>query len=138
MVSETISHYRILEKLGTGGMGEVYRAKDKRLHRIGALRVLPADVSSDKERLGRCVQEAKAASALNHPNVALQAASGLAAAHRRGIIHRDLKPENIMLRVDGYVKLVDFGFAKMMKRSLDSLGSWSGVARCRGCRGCEA
>ena len=154
-ISETFFHYRVLEKLGVGGMGEVYRAKDKRLDRIVALKILLADVTSDPNRIERFIREAKTASALNHPNVAqifevgeeegvnfiamefvegetlrtrlkrpvaldetldiaMQVAVGLAAAHRRGIIHRDLKPENIMLRVDGYVKLVDFGLAKIL------------------------
>jgi len=68
-MSERIAHYEILEKLGEGGMGVVYKARDLRLERIIALKVLPADKVSDKERKRRFVQEAKAASALNHPNI---------------------------------------------------------------------
>jgi len=66
----TISHYRILSRIGAGGMGEVYLAQDTRLDRTVALKILPADVAADPERMRRFVQEAKAASALSHPNVA--------------------------------------------------------------------
>jgi len=66
----TISHYRILSQLGAGGMGEVYLALDTTLNRQVALKVLPARFSSDPERMRRFLKEARAASALNHPNVA--------------------------------------------------------------------
>jgi eukaryotic-like serine/threonine-protein kinase len=158
LTGRKISHYRIERLLGAGGMGEVYLAEDTELKRRVALKVLLAEVAGDKDRLRRFVQEAHAASALNHPNiltihefgvendlhfiatefvrginlrekltrggltlgetldVAAQVASALAEAHEAGIIHRDIKPENIMLRSDGFVKVLDFGLAKLIER----------------------
>jgi serine/threonine protein kinase len=69
LTGQTISHYRILEKLGSGGMGEVYRAQDLHLRRDVGIKVLPTAVSSDPDRLRRFQQEATAAAALNHPNI---------------------------------------------------------------------
>jgi len=162
MIAERISHYRIISQLGAGGMGEVYLAEDTRLDRKVALKLLPAKFTEDADRVRRFIQEAKAASALNHPNiitiyeigqeqgahfiatefidgqtlrqrmasehlslsaaleVAMQTASALSAAHEAGIIHRDIKPENIMLRRDGYVKVLDFGLAKLIERRPDT------------------
>src|SRR6266542_560165 len=156
MIEQVISHYQIIKKLGAGGMGEVYLAEDMTLNRRIALKLLPAEFTGDKEHLRRFKREAKASSALNHPNiltihevgeeggrhfiatehiegetlrqhirqigkmkasavldVGAQIASALAASHEAGIVHRDIKPDNIMIRHDGFVKVLDFGLAKL-------------------------
>jgi serine/threonine-protein kinase len=161
VIGKTVSHYKITRELGSGGMGVVYEAVDTKLDRTVALKFLPPESTRDPDAKARFVHEAKAASAIDHPNVcniyeidetedghlflamacyegetlkdriqrgplplddaldiARQVAEGLTKAHERDIVHRDIKPANLFITNDSVVKILDFGLAKLIGKTL--------------------
>src|SRR2546423_6603515 len=154
------NRFEVLERLGAGGMGEVYRARDTALDRFVAIKILPINMLGDPDRLARFQREAQILASLSHPNIAAvysfeasrsapvlemelvpgptlqeriaagkialdealriasQIADALEAAHQKGVIHRDLKPGNVKITPGGQVKVLDFGLAKALERSV--------------------
>src|SRR6185295_6438573 len=98
VIGRNLGHYQVLSKLGEGGMGEVYRARDERLGRDVALKVLPVAVANDRERLARFEREAKLLGSLNHPNIALLYA--LEVVDRQHVLVMELAPgEDLSIRI---------------------------------------
>ncbi len=175
LVGSDLGHYRIVEKIGAGGMGEVYRARDEHFARDVAIKVLPLDTLIDASARKHFHKEALILSQLNHPNVAtihdfdtqqgvdflvmeyipgitlsvkvagrplpekdvfrlgVELAEALAAAHDHGVVHRDIKPSNLRITIDGRLKILDFGLARLRlpttsSATTESLGETQGLA----------
>jgi serine/threonine protein kinase len=154
--SLVLGNYVILDKIGAGGMGQVFKAQHRRMKRVVALKVLPPSVTRKPNAVQRFQREVEAAARLTHPNIVtafdadeangvhflvmehvegrdlssivkqegslpadravdyvLQAARGLEYAHRTGVVHRDIKPANLLLNVEGVVKILDMGLARV-------------------------
>jgi len=163
LIGLDLSHYRIIEKIGSGGMGVVYRARDEHLDREVAIKVLTPGTVTDEAARKHLRKEALALSKLNHPNIAtihdfdtqrgvdflvmeyipgislrekltggalpeketlrlgVQLAEGLSTAHEHGVVHRDLKPGNLQLTTDGWLKILDFGLAKLRRPAAEGV-----------------
>ncbi len=174
LTGTTISNYRIIEKLGQGGMGVVYKAQDTRLLRHVAIKILIPEVTADAKLYRHFINEAQTASALNHPNIctiydigqyrkmnfiimelvdgetlremlirrgplpeqevidiATKICFALAAVHDKGILHRDIKPENVMISKQGFLKVMDFGLAKLATEAAELVGKREFARRAR-------
>jgi serine/threonine protein kinase len=168
--SLVLGNYVLMEKIGAGGMGQVFKARHRRMDRLVAVKLLPPAMTKDKAAIARFEQEVKAAAKISHPNIVtaydadqangvhflvmelvegsdlaalvkmngpfsvekavnyiLQAARGLEAAHKKGVVHRDVKPSNLLLDVEGNVKILDMGLAR-----IESIGGATAQAELTG------